>query len=77
MHAGMIRHKGECMFEVVLITMLVKWIYRVALSEVILMWQEEHVHLRVSADETLHWFNTLRERVEARLVASKLCQKLK
>lgn len=35
-----------------------------ALSEVNLMWLERHVLLRISTDETLHGFKTLRDRVD-------------
>ncbi|KAJ7675172.1 hypothetical protein B0H14DRAFT_3686674 [Mycena olivaceomarginata] len=76
MQAGVIKHDGERAFEVALIIVLVEKIYRVALSEVIWMRQEGHFLRRVSAEETLGWFNLLRERVEARLLASGLRQKL-
>ncbi|KAJ7900400.1 hypothetical protein B0H14DRAFT_3767158 [Mycena olivaceomarginata] len=62
--------------RVALIIVLVEKIYRVALSEVIWMRQEGHFLRRVSAEEALGWFNLLRERVEARLLASGLRQKL-
>ncbi|KAJ7349448.1 hypothetical protein DFH08DRAFT_1079735 [Mycena albidolilacea] len=75
-HAGVIKHESECAFEVALIILLVEWSYRVALSEVNLMRSEGHVLQRISAEETLHWFHLLRDRVEARLVASGLRQKL-